>query len=44
MNPEERLHFGFLGEPFLFPNFRIDSFGSFAAAAIFITSVCLSER
>lgn len=44
MNAGERLHFGFLGEPFLLPNLRIDSFGSLVGAALLIAAVCFSER
>ena len=44
MDAQERLHFGFLGEPFLFANLRIDSFGSFIAAASFIAATCFLER
>jgi len=44
MNAAERLHFEFLGEPFLFANLRIDSFGPFVAAASFIAAICFSER
>jgi hypothetical protein len=44
MNAEERLHFGLLGEPFLFANLRIDTFGSFVAAGLFIAAICFSER
>ncbi|KAF9650303.1 hypothetical protein BDM02DRAFT_3093343 [Thelephora ganbajun] len=44
MNAQERLHFGFLGEPFLLTNLRIDSFESFIAGALFITAICFSER
>ena len=44
MNEAERLHLGFLGEPFLFKNFRLDSFGSFIAAASLVAAICLSER
>jgi hypothetical protein len=44
MDAAEWFHFRFLGEPFLVPNLRIDSFGSFIAAALFIAAVCFSER
>ena len=44
MNPEDTLHFGFFGEPFLFANLRIDSFGSFIVAALITVVICFSER
>lgn len=44
MNAQDRLHFELLGEPFLFASLRIDSFGSFIVAALFVGTTCFSER
>ncbi|KAA1467814.1 hypothetical protein DENSPDRAFT_813716 [Dentipellis sp. KUC8613] len=41
---EDRLHISFLGEHVLFTGLRLESFGSFLAAALLTIGICFTER